>query len=167
MASESKDNQNREVRALFFDSYIATIKNSVGSKLFQTLWAEVDGEKQDVTQGGELSCAAFVSSILYMFELLEGRHATTASTVKDLERSGWRRIEEPREGGILVWEDKKFVDGYYPHIGFYMGDEIAISNSNEKRMPQEHHWTYGENEGKSVRKVVAIYWHPRLNDKYF
>ncbi len=33
-----------EVKLLFFDSYIDAIKNSVGSKIFQTLWAKLEKE---------------------------------------------------------------------------------------------------------------------------
>ena len=45
---------------LVFDTYVAVINNSVGSKLFQTYYVSAGKKKVDVMRGGELSCAFFV-----------------------------------------------------------------------------------------------------------
>jgi hypothetical protein len=155
------------VKLLFFDSYIDTIKNSVGSKIFQTLWAELDGKKKDITNKGNLSCAVFVSAILLWFGLIKEKHATVDSTIKDMKEFKWKRIKKPRIGSILVWEDLEFDDGPHSHLGFYIGENQAISNSLKLKTPAKHHWTYGTKNKQPKRKVIAIYWHPRLNDKYF
>lgn len=146
------------MKILLFDSYLAAIKNSVGTRAFQTLWAKVDGEKKDILAGGELSCASFASGVLLWFGLIREKHATVSGTVRDMKNSGWEEIPEPREGCVLHWEKAKTNGTENEHLGFYIGNGVAVSNSRAERTPIEHHWTYGE-----MRKVVAMYWHPRLN----
>jgi len=146
------------------DSYIETIKNSINSSVFKTLWALVDGEKQDVLDAGRKSCGVFTSSILLMFGLIKERHATVSGTIKDMEVSGWFEISEPKIGSVLRWE-KKFGNGENnDHIGFYIGDNMAISTNSKERTPIEHHFTYGEEDGKAKRKIVTIYWHKKLDE---
>jgi hypothetical protein len=41
-----------------------------------------------------------------------------------------------------------------PHIGFYIGNERAISNSSTQRVPIEHDWRFRETR---ERTVTAIY----------
>lgn len=144
------------------------IKNSIGTKMFRNLFAYLEnGEEKDILQNGKNSCAVFVSAVLYMSKLIESMHATVASTVKDLEKSGWGKVENPKSGDVLVWEpflwpgDKE----KHEHIGFYIGDEKAISNDSKSGTPQEHHITYGEESGSPVRKITAIYRHPKINSK--
>jgi len=156
-----------QVKPLFFDTYITAIENSVGSRSFQTMWAEVDGVTKDIAEQGRKSCALFVSAILVWFGLIKEGHVTVAGLIKDLLFSGWQKIDEPRVGCIIHWE-KTLADGEWnEHTGFYMGDEIAISNSRRETVPIKHHWTYGEKDGMPVRKVLAMYWHPKLKRKYF
>ncbi len=151
------------IQLLIKESYIETIKNSINSSVFKTLWAVVDGEKQDILDAGRKSCGVFTSSILLMFGFIKERHATVSGTIKDMERSGWFEIQEPRIGCILRWE-KKFGNGEdNDHIGFYIGDHMAISTSSKECVPIEHHFTYGEENGEPKRKIVAIYWHENLS----
>lgn len=141
-----------------FDTYLAVIQNSVGSKFFQTYYLEIDGKKVDVMRGGDLSCAFFVSAVLIMFNLSKRIHGTVASIVRDLHTSGWQRIETPKVGCIIVWESKLGARGEtHAHIGFYVGQDKAISNSSKRKYPVKHHHTYG---GK--RKIEAIYWNSRF-----
>ena len=155
------------VNILQFDNYIYSIKKSIGSTLFQTVWAEVDGEKKDILNNGQYSCAIFLSSILLWFGLIKDRHATTAGLLKDMEKSGWYKIDELKPGCILYWEFMFKNGENNDHIGFYIGGEKAISNERDVSTPIEHHYTYGVKGGKPVRKIEAIYWHPRLDNKYF
>lgn len=155
------------VKPLFFDSYVQTIQNSVNSNIFKTVWAEVGGKRKNITQDGRLSCAIFVSSVLILFNLIKGKHTTVAGTLKDMESFGWKKIKKPRVGCVLVWEDMKFRSDVHSHIGFYMGGHRAISNSRNKKTPQTHNWTYGHIGKRPKRKIVAIYWHSKLNNKYF
>ncbi len=160
-----------------FQTYMALIKNSVGSKTFQNFYLEQDGEVSDAVGDGLRSCAFFVSNLLRMLpSLIEGSHLTVDSTVKDLKSCGWEEIKEPRIGAILVWELKKIDEGEYKtrHIGFYIGANRAISNDSELRTPQKHHWTFGEDGGlpacpargqrKPTRKVEMILWNKVLEN---
>ena len=104
-------------------------------------------------RNGELSCAFFVSGILKMFDLASGLHGTVDGTVKDLEKSGWQKIDKPEIGSVIVWEGKEYDDGeIHKHIGFYIGDDQAISNSTKQGFPVKHEWTF---DGKRI--IEAIY----------
>lgn len=139
--------------------------------MFRNLYALVDGVEQDILRDGQVSCAVFVSALLYLQNSVlefEGKprwisytHATVPSTEKDMEQNGWIQISELREGAVITWEPITYDDGAtHWHIGFYMGNDRAISNSsNETGVPKEHHVTY---EGK--RQVARIWWHPSLDE---
>lgn len=143
---------------LLKDNYIQMIKNSIDSKMFKNLYMEINGEKKDITENGGLSCAYFASSILYILKLVKGVHATVSGTVKDLEDSGWIQIDEPKVGSVLVWPETNF-DGQGPHkhIGFYIGENRAISNNYKLGYPVEHDWQFN-----GERKVEKILWLPTL-----
>ena len=150
--------QKPKVFPLLRDSYLAVIDNSVGSSLFRNLYAEVDGEKKDIMDNGDLSCAFFTSSILALFKLVKETHATVDGTVRDLQESGWKIIKEPKIGAVLVWEKADFTnDGLHKHVGFYVENEKAISNSSKEKSPTKHHWTFN-----GERKVEMIFWNEKL-----
>lgn len=151
------------IRPLLYDTYLAVIKNSVGSKIFKNLYAEVFKKKQDVLRNGVLSCAFFVSAILTLCGLIKKTHSTVSSTVKDLEESGWKKVHKLRPGSILVWEPLTWPDGeVYHHIGFYLGKNQAVSNSYKKHCPIIHHFTFGTKNNKPLRKIISIYCYPKL-----
>lgn len=129
----------KDVKLRVFDNYISFIKNSVGVRMFRNLYADVDGEKTDVTKDGDLSCAYFVSSVLLIFSAIDGVHATVDSTVKDMQRLGWVDTEDPKPGDVVVWSEKKDGDEEkHKHIGFVLGNESAISNSYKEKCPTQH-----------------------------
>lgn len=145
-------------------NFLQTIENSVGTNMFRNLWADVDGVRKDILDDGDLSCAQFVSGILYLFDLITTRHSTVTGTVKDMENNGWKKISEPEIGSVLVWEKISFPDGSeHAHIGFYIGDNEAISNSPRLKSPQKHHWTFGEQGKPNFRAVSAIYTSDKLD----
>ncbi len=152
-----------KVEIYFRDNYLTMIKNSVGSKMFRNTFAKVNSKKQDITKNGLVSCARFVSCILLLFDLIKKPHLTVNSTIKDMEEFGWYKIKRVKNGAILLWEGKEYPGGWYEkhkHIGFYIGNNKAISHSTSIKLPSIHHWTYN---GK--RKVEAIYWHKKLDKK--
>ena len=153
----------QKVKIILYDSYIKAIQNSVGCNLFRNLYAYVNNRKQDIARDGELSCALYTSSILVLFKLISERHATTDGLIRDLKKSGWISIKKPRKGAVLVWEERK-VKGKKPHkhVGFYIGNSKAISNSYLKRRPVLHHWIFGVKTGKPVRKIEQIFWNNKL-----
>jgi len=171
-----------DVKIILKESYIKAIGNSVGSNLFRNLFAHVNGKKKDILEDGVLSCAAYASSILYLFKLIADTHTTVKGTVADLVKSGWTEIKKPKEGAVLVWEAGKFGGrDAHKHIGFYIGKNKAISNGFKKRRPILHYWTFGVHpiksgkagtaqqlfdgvkNGRPVRKVEQIFWNKKLN----
>ncbi len=151
------------MKLLLKDSYLKTIENSVGSKLFRNTYLEIDNKKTDILNNGQFSCAVFVSWILRIFYLINEGHATVDGTIKDLEKSGWYKIKKLKIGAILAWEEIYLNGTLNKHIGFYIGGDKAISNSRTKKTPIKHHWTFGVKNGKPVRKVVEIWWHKKLD----
>lgn len=147
-----------KVELILYDTYLAFIKNSVGSKIFRNSYAKVNGKKVDILHNGKLSCAVYVSSLLVLFKLIKEPHAVVDSTVKDLLASNWKIVKEPKAGSILVWGEVDFGDNEkHKHIGFYLGNKKALSNRTELGYPVKHHWTYG---GK--RKIEMILWNDKL-----
>lgn len=157
--------KTQKVIPILFDTYIAVVKNSVGSKMFRNFYAKVNGKKTDIMNNGDVSCAWFVSSLLYLFKLIKDIHCTIDGTVRDLEQSDWNKISKPKVGSVIVWEKKNFgKNDFHKHIGFYIGDNKAISTSSSKNgQPAIHRWTYGVKNNKPVRKIEAIFWNKKLN----
>jgi hypothetical protein len=117
----------------------------------------------DILRDGVRSCAFFVSSVLKMYDLVRSQHATVSGLVADLEASGWKRIETPRVGSIIHWDPLLDPHGEpREHLGFYVGDDQAVSNSSRTRTPQLHHYTYGTERPATIR---AIYWREGLDTK--
>ncbi len=141
----------KKPKFLFKKTYLKTIENSVGTKMFRNVFV-MDGQEKDITENGELSCAVFVSFVLKIFDLISTPHATVKSTIKDMMENGWKEAEKPQKGDVLVWEKKKIGGSTNEHIGFYIGNQKAVSNNYKKRAPVVHHYTYN---GK--RKIIKIY----------
>ncbi len=156
--------KKEKVIPILFDTYIAVLKNSVGSKTFRNLYAKVNEKKTDITKDGVLSCAFFASSILVLFKLIKEIHATVDGTIKDLDKSGWKRVNKPKIGSVLIWQSLDFKKGsFHKHIGFYIGNNKAISTSSKNGQPVIHHWTHGIKRKKPIRKVEAIFFNKKLN----
>jgi len=155
----------QKVIPILFDTYVAVIKNGAGSKMFCNSYATINNKKTDILQNGKLSCAFFASSILVLFKLIKEIHGTVDGTIKDLKQSGWKKIEKPIVGSVIVWEKVDFGNqNFHKHIGFYIGNNKAIStNSFKKGRPVIHHWTYEIKRNKPIRKVESIFWHKKLN----
>lgn len=151
-----------------FASYMAAVENSVGSNLFRNLYFKIKGESIDVLEDGDLSCAVFVTSLLYLFDLIEEKHTTVNGTIEDIEKFGWYKITEPKKGAIILWGFKKKDDGTqgkHRHVGFYIDEETAISNDSDSRVVWKHHPTYGTfPNGETKRDIQALYWHDKLNE---
>ncbi len=141
-------------------SYLAAIRDSVGSKMFRHLYAiDEHGNRSDILKNGRLSCAYYVAFILYHFKLIGDGHATVTSTIKDMEKSGWTVVNTPEPGDVLVWETstEHVEDESHEHIGFYLGDGRATSNSSKLFEIVEHDWVFGvDTEGNPKRRVTNI-----------
>lgn len=141
------------------ESYLAMIQNSVGSKLFRNLYANVDGKRVDILRDGDLSCALFVSVLLHQFKLIESPHATVAGLLRDMERSEWISTDMIFPGAVVIWEEAIQKSGErHAHSGFALSKMSAVSHSDVERAPVEHHITFGTNkDGSPKRKILATY----------
>jgi len=130
------------------------IENSIGSKLFRNNYFFIDNKLQskDILKNGQLSCAFYVSSLLYLTKLISDLHTTVKGTIKDLEKSGWYKIDKPKKGAIVLWDKK---NGHY-HIGFYWDKNKAVSNNSFKKIPSFHNLNYQD------RKILDFYFHKDL-----
>lgn len=152
MADEQKPTR------LYKETLLAMAQNAVGCKLFATFYMQKpDGTKFDAFSGGDASCAAFVSGLLTMLGKIERFHGTVESTVKDLESSDWRKVNDIQPADVLVWEATTVGGSTNRHIGFAFGDGQAISTSYKKGSVQQHEINFGAEQ----RQIEAIY---RLED---
>jgi len=147
-----------------WSTYLSRIENSVGATLFQHLYVTDGKVRADVTNNGELSCAVHVSSVLAMVGLIDRPHATVASTLDALIAAGWTRTDTPQKGSLVIWPQSE--DGH-EHIGFYISDHEAISNSSKLGVPVAHSLTMEDGRtpeyflsyevGTDTRNVVDKY----------
>ena len=152
------DIADREARR---KTYLAMIKNSIGSRMFRSLYARVDDNVIDITWNGERSCAYFTTALLYSQGLVSSMHATIDGAVADiLKRAGTRRNTHKREwldlgsfddvdahfipfGAVLIWESQKRKTGWYRHMGFYTDRRgWAISLRPKTRRVELHHYLF-------------------------
>jgi hypothetical protein len=129
------------------------IENSIGSNLFRNNYFFVDGKSKDLLENGDLSCAFYVSSILYLLKLIKDIHTTVQGTIKDMQESGWYEIKKPQKGAVILWDKNK--KGHY-HLGFYWDKNKAVSNVSPKKSPNFHPLNY------QGRKILAFYYHKEL-----
>lgn len=151
-----------KVQLLPRETYLAMIRNAVGSHQYRQCYGMINGEKIDLVQGGKTACGFFVTTLLFGFKLIKEPHLTVEGTKRELVESGWKLIKKPIPGCILFWELKKDKNGEHGHVGFYLESEKAVSTSSSKKCVAKHHWTYGTKNGEPKRKIIAIYGHPFL-----
>lgn len=139
--------QGPKPERLYKKSYLQLLRNSVGSNMFRSFYVRTDqlGEF-DALGGGQSSCAFYVSGVLTMFNKIKGVHGTVANTEEDMVQSGWFPVleEEIQEGDVVVWSELPTVHGQQAHIGFYIGDDRAISASSLERTIVEHDLYFGD-----------------------
>ncbi len=139
-------------------TYLTIIKNSLGSKMFRSAYFKKNNKIYDVTRGGALSCAFFVSAILYLMKLSTDIHMIVSGLEKDMKKSGWYPIQILKQGAVIIWEPNSKKKRSHSHIGFYWGHKVAISNSSKKKYPIKHNYTMG-----NQFHITKIYWHDTLN----
>jgi len=153
------------IKPLSNETFLAMLEHSAGSRVWQRMYARVNGQRRDILHHGELSCAFYVSSLLRIFGWLKEVHATVDGTIKDLHASGWRRTTRPRPGDVVEWAPITYQDGeVHRHLGFYLDRGRAISTSFSRRTPIIHHLTYGRRGRPAYRRIVNIYARPHRND---
>jgi hypothetical protein len=143
---------------LYQPSFLAFVKNSVGTKMFQTFYVKKEGKTFDVLRKGKLSCSVFASFALKMFGLIDKMHFTTPRTAEDLLASGAKKIplNKIQPGDVIIWVPLKSALGVHNHIGFYVGNKQAVSNSDKKLMVVKHHYLF---KGKrDIEMILRPLW---------
>jgi hypothetical protein len=139
-------------RRLYFKTYLQVIHNSVGSNMFRNFYVATTAKGEfDALNAGEDACAFYVSSILVIFRKISAVHGLVERVIEDMRQSGWSAVSEPEIGDVLVWEGRDDTAGK-THIGFYVGNNKAISNSSTQKTPIEHHMNFG----KMNRKIIHV-----------
>lgn len=83
-------------------------------------------------------------------------HAEVASTIKDMEDSGWLKTDQPVPGSVIHWPADR---NGHEHIGFYIDEHTAMSNSTQQCIPVIHSLNMSDG-----RKPMAFYGHPKLSE---
>jgi hypothetical protein len=153
--------QEEGMPVALLETHLALIHGSVGSDLFRHLYTDFDGQfAVDVLLDGDIACVFYVSSILTLSGMTEGGvHSTMTVMLEDLKRSGWQVIDDPCPGCVVVWGEKLSDSDrhVHRHIGFYVGDDTAVSMHPRHKSPQYH--PYGCRPIDEGRKTVeAFYW---------
>lgn len=158
------DQNKSQIKILTLKTFLTLVKKSAGTEMFRQIFAEVDGREVDITENGNLSCAFYVSGLLAIFGLIDKIHATVSGTRKAMEAAGWIETTEMVPGAVLVWDKPQDGSHNHQHIGFYLGEEQAISNISRLGQPGVHHFTFGPSGTNSYREIIAVYYHPQLKN---
>ncbi len=176
------------VEPLLLDTYLAMIGASVGTPLFRSFWAKVNGKRTNIVRDGRVSCSFYTASILKLFNLVQEVQVTINRLKRDMKESGWHEIPRPRVGCVVFWLPKpadasrmrKDTGVYQPlvsHCGFYVGGGEAVHNDGDKTMapvraplkyrPVESYWWHDAlDKGFAGRKKQApkhpagVFWQP-------
>jgi len=141
------------------ETYLAAIRNCDGDTSYRDAYAKVNGTIKNITEGGINSCANVVTSIQIRFGFVSKVHTTIDGTIEDMLTNGWYKIKGVRNGAVIVYEKKLLDSGeVHGHIGFYIGEGKAISNSHTWKTPEVH-----DHKKHRGRKIESIWWHDALN----
>ncbi len=139
---------------------VAMVEASIESTMFRNIYTIVNGEKRDILEDGNLSCAYYVSCILLIFKLINEPHAKVAGLLRDMLENTWFKANgDPLPGDVLTWEPKYFKNSgkIRDHVGFFLKDNIAVSNNPILKTPTTH--MYNLYDGRPLK---AVYRHPLL-----
>jgi hypothetical protein len=144
---------------LLYKNYIKMIKNSVWSKLFCHLYVlNEKWKEEDIMKWWKNSCAYFVSSILTILWILDRSRATVKSLISEIKEKWYEEISRNKIKiwDLILWEAIKWEDNLmHEHVGFYIWNKKAISNSSKKKSPIIHSYTYN-----NKRKIIWIFRFP-------
>lgn len=170
----------------YYQSYLSMIRASVWVPIRRHLRVtKENGQELDILGDGNISCAYFVSCILKTFHLTGATFANVLSLEKHLLEFGWSAypsvdtIDDLPPWSLIIWDKQqwsiqediygKTKDTNY-HIGFYIGDQQAISNMSDgfyrwkepPFAPAIHHRTY--NNTRTIRSILTFRFTPSLTE---
>ncbi|HDQ16849.1 MAG TPA: hypothetical protein ENN31_01865 [Candidatus Vogelbacteria bacterium] len=147
----------------FRKNYFQIINNSLKTKIFKNFFVKDKKKKIDIVNNGRFACAWYASAVLLLSGLIDKTRLTVNSLEKDLLRNNWREVKKIKKGAILIWKEKENYGASNRHIGFYIGNNKAVSNNSQKGYPIIHHYTFGKDKNGPKRKIEKIYWHQKLD----
>lgn len=139
----------------------AMIGGSLNSTMFHHyyMFDEKKREVVDIVNGGDSSCAFYVSVLLQSVRLCDGVYPHMDHLMDALKRCGWRELkpEEPDTSiMVVVWG----TDYGNRHLGFaFKGSEMAISHSSFEGAPRRHTRTL-----RDGRTIARRWVHPQLTN---
>lgn len=136
---------------------LSALRASVGTAMFQHVYVrrKTDGKEFDTMDGGDLSCAFYVSGVLAICGLIDRAHSVVPTTIERTKEAGWYKVNAPKPGCVVYWPK---YDGH-EHIGFMLSADEYISNWSLDRTPQIH-----KAQLPDGRVPEAYYWHKALNE---
>ena len=150
-------------------TYLKMIENSVGARLFNSLFVKFKdtGKVVDIYQNGTYSCAFFVSSVLTLLKYIDSPHSTVNTVKKELVKNNWQEIsgENLQPGDVVIWEEVTFEDGTKnQHIGFVLNRKEAVSTNFQTRKVERHHITFGVNKDGTPKRKITTAFRPPSED---
>jgi len=145
------------------ETYLKMIGNSIGSKLFNSIIAIDNGVEKDILNDGQVSCAVFVSNILFLNGLLSKQRATINSLENDLlSLPQFQQISEvnykPEKGDMVIWESIKFNSGSeHRHIGFILNSKEAVSTDYREKCVVKHDIYRNTEDSTKIRKIEKVF----------
>lgn len=132
------------------------LRASADTGMFQHVYVrrKSDGKELDTMEGGELSCAFYVSGMLAMAGLIDRAHSVVPTVIERMKQANWYEIPTPKPGCVVYWPE---YEGH-EHMGFKLEGDDYISNSLVKRSPQIH-----QAQLPDGRRPEAYYWHSALD----
>lgn len=144
-------------------TYLKAIENSVGSKIFNSLFVRFkdSGKTADVMNDGMYSCALFVSSVLYLFGAVDKPYATVKNIRDSLMKNPkWKEVgvDDLRAGDVIFWEKIRFDDGSEnAHVGFALNEHEAVSTDYKQKVIARHP-IIREDAPRNVETVYRYAW---------
>lgn len=148
---------------LMKETYMKAVENSVGTRMFNSAFVRTgnDGKVVDIMDDGMYSCAFFVSSVLYLFGMIDTPHATVESTRESMEQdSRWSTVDggEIEKGDVVFWEKIQFDDGSEnAHVGFAISNTEAVSTDYKQKMIARHPLK-SETVSRNIEAVYRYTW---------
>jgi hypothetical protein len=152
-----EDNPAAKLKRQYFRTYLQMVRNSVDTEMFRNFYIHTaDGIELDSVADGEDSCAFYVSSVLTIFQKAARIHGTVQATLEDMQQAGWHEVAlaDMAAGDVLVWEAVQSGGMLHEHIGFYVGEGRAISNSSAAKKVAEHDAGYD-----GTRAIIQVLRH--------
>lgn len=162
------DDEVRELKHRPLCNLLSQIIMSVGQPMPHYYMQRPDGSLVDIL--GSNGCAAFVSRILASMgavagqPLIDGPHNTVHTTVRTLQAAGWQLLagsDEPKPGDVILWEAQQQADGVHSHIGFYIGNDEAVSTWFVDMIIKRHSVTFD-----GSRKIDQLLRYPWSVEEY-